>query len=126
MGQINSYKDLIVWQKSFAFAKLVYKLTARFPQSEVYGMTSQICRAAVSIPSNIAEGFGRGSTKERLQFFQIAFGSSSEVETQPLLAKELGFGNVSEYDQLEQLLIEVRKMLNSLLASRKPVPITKS
>lgn len=119
MGEIKSYKDLIVWQKSFALAKLVYKLTGNFPQTEVYGLTSQLRRAAVSIPSNIAEGFSRGSIKERLQFFQISFGSASEVETQLLLAKELGFGQASDYESIELLIIEVKKMLNTMLAVRK-------
>jgi len=119
VGEIKSYKDLIVWQKSFALAKLVYKLTGNFPQTEVYGLTSQLRRAAVSIPSNIAEGFSRGSIKERLQFFQISFGSASEVETQLLLAKELGFGQASDYESIELLIIEVKKMLNTMLAVRK-------
>ncbi|HEY4493047.1 MAG TPA: four helix bundle protein [Candidatus Paceibacterota bacterium] len=126
MGEIKSYKDLIVWRKSFELAKLIYKITAKFPQSETYGLANQLRRAAVSIPSNIAEGFSRGSVKERLQFFQISFGSASEVETQLLLAKELDFAHDADYEFVEKLIVEVKKMLNTMLAPRKNPYFTKS
>jgi len=126
VGEIKSYKDLIVWRKSFELAKLIYKITAKFPQSETYGLANQLRRAAVSIPSNIAEGFSRGSVKERLQFFQISFGSASEVETQLLLAKELDFAHDADYEFVEKLIVEVKKMLNTMLAPRKNPYFTKS
>ena len=116
---MNSYKDLIVWQKSFALTKEVYRITAQFPAAEIYGLTSQLRRAAVSIPSNIAEGFSRNSPKERLQFFAIAFGSTSEVETQLLLAKEMKFAPAVAFEASGALLLEVRKMLSTMLHRTK-------
>ncbi|HXK35804.1 MAG TPA: four helix bundle protein [Candidatus Paceibacterota bacterium] len=112
---MNSYKDLIVWQRSFELAKEIYRLTSKFPNSEVYGLTSQLRRASISIISNLAEGFSRKSWKENKQFLSIAFGSSSEIETQLLLAKELGFAPDNEFNRSEGLLLEVRKMLNTML-----------
>lgn len=116
---ISSYKQLIVWQKSFSLAKKVYELTNKFPKSEIYGLTSQMRRAAASIPSNIAEGFVRKHTKEFSQFVSIAFGSGAELETQLLLAKELNFMADQEFKETEDLLGEVMKMLNSLISKLK-------
>jgi four helix bundle protein len=109
--KLNSYQDLIVWRKSMELTKLVYAATAKFPASEQFGLVSQLRRAAVSIPSNIAEGFSRGSTKEFIQFINIALGSSSEVETQLLLSRDLGY--LVEHAPFPPLT-EVRKMLVSL------------
>jgi four helix bundle protein len=111
---LNSYKELIVWQKSFELAKKIYKSTENFPKSEIYGLTSQIRRASVSIPSNIAEGFVRKHRKEFSQFISIAFGSGAELETQLLLSKELKFITNQQFNELNYLLEEVMKMLNSL------------
>jgi four helix bundle protein len=116
---INSYKELIVWQKSFKLVKQLYEITKAFPKSETYGIISQIRRAAVSIPSNIAEGFVRKSKKEFSQFVAIAFGSGAELETQLLLAQELGFVTEQELKTVNSLLQEVMKMLNSLLSKLK-------
>ena len=116
---MNSYKELIVWKKSFEFVKKVYKATDNFPKQESYGLTSQIRRAAVSIPSNIAEGFVRKHTKEFSQFISIAFGSGAELETQLLLAKDLSYIPQGEYLTLNELLQEIMKMLNSLLSKLK-------
>ncbi len=116
---ISSYKQLIVWQKSFSLAKRVYELTNKFPKSEIYGLTSQMRRAVASIPSNIAEGFVRKHTKEFSQFTSIAFGSGAELETQLLLAKELNFIADKEFKEIESLLGEVMKMLNSLISKLK-------
>ena len=116
---MNSYKDLIVWQKSMQLAKEVYKLTESFPKTEIYGISNQLRRASVSVISNIAEGFSRKSIKENTQFVSIAFGSTSELETQLLLAKELTFSHASSFDKAEGLLLEVRKMLNSLFSKLK-------
>ena len=112
---MNSYRDLIVWQKAFRLAKEIYRLTGKFPHSEMYGLSAQLRRASVSIVSNIAEGFSRKSYKENQQFLSVAFGSSSEVETQILLAKDLGYSHMQDYESLENLLQEVRKMLNTML-----------
>ncbi|MEK7462947.1 MAG: four helix bundle protein [Patescibacteria group bacterium] len=111
---LNSYKELIVWQKSFELTKKIYKSTENFPKSEIYGLTSQIRRASISIPSNIAEGFVRKHRKEFSQFISIAFGSGAELETQLLLSKELKFITDKQFDELNCLLEEVMKMLNSL------------
>jgi len=110
---INSYKDLIVWDKSFKLVIEIYRLTNLFPKSETYGLTSQIRRCAVSIPSNIAEGFARKHRKEYAQFIFIAFGSGAELETQLLLSKTLGLAPEKEFTKSEELLNEVMKMLNS-------------
>lgn len=113
MAYISSYKELIVWQKSIVLVKEVFLITKNFPHSELYGLVSQMRRAAVSIPSNIAEGYGRKSVKEYKQFYAIAYGSVLELETQVIIAKELGFlGNSLE---VEQLIQEISKMLNSMI-----------
>ena len=116
---MNSYRDLIVWQKSFEFTKEVYRLTSTFPKEEIYSLTSQMRRAAVSIVSNIAEGFSRKSFRENAQFLSISFGSTSEVETQLLLAKDLHFASEKEFARAESLLLEIRKMLNTMLSNAK-------
>lgn len=114
---IKSYKDLIVWQKSFELSIKIFKVTTSFPKSELYGLVSQMRRAAVSIPSNIAEGCARGYKQEYIQFLRTAFGSAAELETQILLARELKYLNISEYSYLSLLLTEIMKMLNKLLST---------
>ncbi len=111
---IKSYKDLTVWQKSIELVIEIYKLTKNFPKDEIYGLTSQIRRASVSIPSNIAEGFSRKHRKEYSQFIRIAFGSGAELETQLIISKKLKYSNDNEYQKVDSLLIEIMKMLNSL------------
>lgn len=118
---IKSYKELIVWQKSFELVKEIYNLTKFFPKEEVYGTTSQMRRSAVSIPSNIAEGYGRKSTKSYAQFYSIAFGSALELETQILLAKDLNLAPKSKFNKAEVLLNEVSKMLNSMLTKIRKI-----
>jgi four helix bundle protein len=116
---INTYKDLIVWQKSMKLAKEVYILTEKFPKSEMFGISSQMRRATVSIPSNIAEGFVRKHRKEFSQFISIAFGSGAELETQIEISKILNFVRPKDYEQADLLLIEVMKMLNKLNSTLK-------
>ncbi len=89
--KLKSYKELIVWQKSIRLVEEIYRLTARFPSCELYGLTSQMRRASVSIPSNIAEGYARKSQKEYRQFYAISYGSALELETQYIIAKKLKF-----------------------------------
>ena len=113
----RSYQDLEVWKLSIALVKEIYLITEKFPKSESYGLTNQIRRAAVSIPSNIAEGQGRNSSKEFRQFLSIALGSVAETETQLIIAKEINF---LRNDELEPLLVTVdriRKMLKGLSKS---------
>lgn len=118
---IKSYKELIVWQKSFELVKKIYALTKYFPKEEVYGITSQMRRSVVSSPSNIAEGYGRKSTKSYAQFYSIAFGSALELETQILLAKDLNLAPKSKFNKAEVLLNEVSKMLNSMLTKIRKI-----
>lgn len=117
---LNSYKDLIVWQKAIRLVKEIYKITEYFPQVERYGLSSQMRRAAVSIPSNIAEGYSRKHRQEYIQFVRIAFSSGAELETQLIIARDLGFIRAEDSDTITELLMEIMKMLykltNSLLA----------
>ncbi len=110
----KSFKDLIVWQKSKNLVILVYKLTSSFPKEEVYGITSQIRRCAVSIPSNIAEGSMRGTQKDFKHFLKMALGSAAELQTQIDIAKLLLFGKKEDYNGIEKLTEEVIKMLHGL------------
>jgi len=111
----DSFRDLIVWQRSFQLSIAIYRLTADFPKEEVYGLTSQLRRAGVSVASNIAEGYGRGSTGEYKQFLAMVRGSNLEVQTQLLIAKELGFGTPEKFQTAEQFSQEVSKMLTAIL-----------
>ncbi|OIP57536.1 MAG: four helix bundle protein [Candidatus Levybacteria bacterium CG_4_10_14_0_2_um_filter_36_16] len=115
MSSIKSYKELIVWQKSISLVKEIYKLTNNFPQSEIYGLSSQMRRAAVSIPSNIAEGYARKSSREYSQFYSIAYGSLLELETQLTIARDLKFGNINSYNDIESLVNEVSRMLHVMI-----------
>ncbi len=110
-----SYKDLVVWQKSYSLTLLVYKASKNFPKEEIFGLTSQMRRCSVSIPSNMAEGNYRGSKKEQLQFLRIAFASGAELETQLLLSKDLQYIHKEEYDIINSILLEVMRMLNTLI-----------
>jgi len=111
----ESYRDLLVWQRSIQLSLAIYRLTIGFPKEELFGLTSQIRRAGVSVASNIAEGHGRLSTGEYKQFLGMARGSNAEVETQLVIAKELGYGNTQVLNEAEGLAGEVGKMLNALL-----------
>jgi len=114
---VNSYKDLTVWQKSYDVVIKVYGLTRSFPKEEAYGLTSQIRRAAVAIPSNIAEGHTRGHRGEFIQFLNIAFASGAELETQIEIAKRLPFGKKLDFKKVDDLLDEVMRMLNKMTSS---------
>ena len=109
-----SYKDLVVWQKGIALAKLVYRLTESFPSAEKFGIVAQMRRAAVSIPSNIAEGQARRTTGEFVQFISHAEGSVAELDTQLILSIELKFCNGTATDSTFALISEIRRMLNAL------------
>lgn len=126
------YKDLLIWQKGMALAKWVYKLSLQFPAEERYGLTSQVRRAAVSVPSNVAEGQARHTTKEFLQFLSHAQGSLAELETQLLLSVELGYvrheavgAGLQEIDELQKMIVSLERKLSesSPLATRySPLP----
>lgn len=107
---MKDFRDLQVWHKSHELTLAVYEVTRSFPQQEMYGLTSQMRRASSSIPTNIAEGCGRGSDAELARFMQIGMGSASEIEYELLLARDLGYLNEAEYARLNSLIIEVKKM----------------
>ena len=115
----HSFRELTVWQRSMQLAICVYKLTQSFPREELYGLNSQIRRAAVSLPSNIAEGHGRLNTAEFRQFLDVARGSNCELQTQLELALALGYDNPKLVDEAESLSNEVGKMIYSIPASAK-------
>lgn len=123
MGAIGqksrSFKDLEVWKQSIQFAKEVYQLTEKFPSYEIYGLTSQIRRAVVSISSNIAEGQCRNSSKEFRHYLAMALGSLGEAETQLIIARETNYLNETDLEHLQAPIIDIRKMILSL--SRKVV-----
>jgi four helix bundle protein len=119
--KINSYKDLIVWQKAVDLVVEIYRLTENFPKSEMYGITSQMRRSAVSIPSNIAEGRRRGSRKDFRQFLIISYGSGAELETQIEIVRKLPFGESVDFKKADSILLEVMKMLNKMITNLKVV-----
>src|SRR5271155_76135 len=115
MGQ--AFQDLLVWQRAMEMTVCIYEVTLAFPREEMYGLTSQLRRAAVSVASNIAEGRGRLSQGEFRQFLGLAQGSNYEVQTQLLVAKQLKMGKTELLNKAENLSIEVGKMLSSLIAA---------
>jgi four helix bundle protein len=110
---------LDVWKLSIDFVKDIYRATLRFPVTETYGLTNQLRRAAISIPSNIAEGQGRNSSKEFRQYLAMALGSLSEAETQLIIANEIDYLNISELNPLLDSIDIIRKMIRSLSVSLK-------
>ena len=116
MGKIKSYKDLLIWQKGIEITEKVYSITNDFPTEELFSLTNQVKRASVSIPSNIAEGFGRNSTKSYLNFLKISRGSLYELETQLIIAEKLNYTTYSELLQsIYDLISEEGKMINSYM-----------
>jgi four helix bundle protein len=116
---IKSYKDLIIWQRSMDLVELIYRITEVFPAKENFGLISQMRRAAVSIPSNIAEGYGRQSTGSYGQFLLIARGSLYELETQIEICCRLKYISISESEKLLEQIIEISKMISSLISKIK-------
>jgi four helix bundle protein len=110
---LKSYKELTVWQRAVELVKEIYKLTNEFPKNELYGLSIQMRRAAVSIPSNISEGYSRRNLKEYLQFLRVAYSSSAELETQLIIAEDL-YPKLNYY-KVDSLLEEVQKMLNVMI-----------
>jgi four helix bundle protein len=116
---VKDFRELIVWQKAMDLVAHAYRTTAHFPREEIYGLTSQIRRAAVSIPSNIAEGQARNTTRDFLQFLAIAYGSLKELETQILIAERLGYINSESKDVLIASTTEVARLISGLANSLK-------
>ena len=119
MSVVKDYRDLIVWQKAMDLVETIYRTTAAFPREEIYGLTSQIRRAAISIPSNIAEGNGRNTTRDYVHFLGMAYGSVKEVETQVLIAERLRYINSSDSNRLVQMTTEIARLISGLATSLK-------
>jgi len=114
---LKNYKELKVWQRSYTLCLEIYRITKGFPEDERYGLSSQMRRAAVSVPSNIAEGYGRKTTREYIRFLYIAYGSTCELETQTLLAGDLAYLEAAELEILQEGIGEVERMLKALIKS---------
>lgn len=111
----SSFRDLVAWQRSIDLSIAVYALTLNFPESEKFGLSSQMRRAAVSVASNVAEGYGRSSTGEYLQFLGHARGSNSELETQLVIAKALSFGRESEIERTQKICDECGRLIGAIM-----------
>ena len=117
---IKSFRDLNIWKNAIKLVKLIYEITQTFPNSEIYGLTSQIRRAAVSVPSNIAEGHIRRHTAEFKQFLFIALGSLAELETQITISNELGYVNKDSKETVIQTIVVLSKQIRSLISKLTP------
>ena len=116
---MNSFRELKVWQKAMILVTNIYTITSKFPQNEQFGLTSQIRRSSVSIPSNIAEGFGRNTKNEFVRFSRISIGSLFELQTQLEISKNLEFISLEEFNKMLFESIEIEKMLKALIKSIK-------
>jgi len=116
---METHKDLRVWQQSIELVSEIYMITKNFPKEEMFGLVSQMRRAAVSVPSNIAEGYARGTDREKVHFLRISSGSMSEVETQLIMCMKLGYISQEQYDEISEKLTAVWKQLNSLMGTIK-------
>ena len=117
--KMKTHKDLEVWKKSIELVTEIYQITKDFPKEEIYGLTSQIKRSAVSVPSNIAEGAARQSNKEYIQFLYIALGSLMELDTQLVIAKNINFVDEEMLSNIDDKIETIGKMLNGLITYRK-------
>lgn len=111
---MSTYKDLMVWQKSMELSRMIYRHCMTFPREETFCLSSQMGRAAVSIPSNIAEGYGRDTDNEKVRFMYISLGSAQELDTQLILSHDFKYIGDDDYIKTSQLINEVEKMLSSL------------
>lgn len=116
---METHKDLRVWQQSMEMVTSIYLMTKTFPKEELFGLVAQMHRAAVSVPSNIAEGYARGTDREKMHFLRISSGSISEIETQLMLSLKLGYIGQETYDELSELITSIWKQLNSLISFLK-------
>ena len=113
---METHRDLRVWQQSIDFVSSIYLMTRSLPKEELFGLVSQMRRSAVSVPSNIAEGYARGMDKEKIHFLRISSGSMSELETQLTLCLKLGYISQEEYNTTSEKLVSVWKQLNALIS----------
>lgn len=119
---MGPYQNLTVWKKAMVLAKDIYAVTANYPQNEMYGLVCQMRRCAISIPSNIAEGYGRSTNKELVHFLYISLGSTNELETQLLLSREFKYLSEEDSNMLLQLNEQIFKMISSLIYKRTQAP----
>jgi four helix bundle protein len=117
--KINTFKDLNCWQESHLLLLEIYKITSKFPTSEVFALTSQMRRASISITSNLAEGFGRQSYKEKLQFYYFSRGSLIELENQILISKDIGYINLEKYNIINEKINLAHQLINGIISSTK-------
>ncbi len=117
--RIQTFTDLIVWKEGHKLVIQVYKVTKNFPAEEIYGITSQIRRASVSVTSNIAEGFSKKNYKEKIQFYYVASASLSEVKNQLLISRDVGYLQVEEYNKLVEQIDSAHKLLNRFISTTK-------
>ncbi len=121
--KIKNFTDLNTWKEAHRLVLAVYKITQNFPREELFGLTSQIRRAAISITSNVAEGFSRKSYKEKSQFYSMALGSLTEVQNQTIIARDLGYIAEKVFKEIEELVIIVSKLLNGLIKKSKTMGV---
>lgn len=119
---IKSFVDLATWKEAHKLVLAIYKMTKQFPQDEKFGLIIQLRRAAVSVSSNIAEGFSRNTGKEKVQFYYIALGSLTEVQNQLIIAKDLSYMSESRFDELMKQVIVVNKLVNGMIKSARLMP----
>ncbi|MEK7558885.1 MAG: four helix bundle protein [Patescibacteria group bacterium] len=120
-GKIKSFTDLNAWKEAHKLALLIYKITKQFPKEEQFGLTNQLRRAVVSITSNIAEGFSRSSYKEKIQFYSMALGSLSEVQSQLLIARDISYIEKDQFNSIADQSVTVNKLLNGLIKKSKTI-----
>ncbi len=119
--KIKSFTDLNTWKEAHKLVLMVYKITKDFPKEELFGLTTQLRRAVVSVTSNIAEGFSRNSYKEKLQFYSMALGSVTEVQNQILIAKDIGYISDEKFNEVDSKIITTSKLLNGLIKKTKSI-----
>lgn len=118
---IKTFTDLIAWQKSHELTLLIYKITDKFPAKEIYSLTNQIRRSAISIVSNIAEGFSRQTLKEKIQFYYIALGSNTELQSQILISKDLNYVSELDFKSTHEKITTTNKLINGLIKKLKEI-----
>ena len=119
--KIKSFTDLNAWKEGHKLVLMIYSVTKQFPKEELFGLTNQLRRAAISLTSNIAEGFSRRSYKEKLQFYSIALGSLTEIQNQLLIAKDIGLLTAKNFSDIANQTVEVSKVMNGLIKKSKSV-----
>lgn len=122
--KIQSFTDLTAWQRGHELVLEIYKITKNFPREELYALVDQMRRCVISITSNIAEGFSRKSYKEKIQFYSIALGSTTELQNQLLVAKDVGYIAKEQFDSLAYLTVEVHKLINGLIKGARKYVLT--